>query len=332
MVPLDISKFVSEILNPLYCPAAAQEFLLRLRFSGGKYSDFAEVLQGLPESEENLLKACNQLFESKLKEKITNPSVALSMIGFLPARNFLAASLTGGDKNQLLPGNPEINRRLHYALDGERNGGDFPTDFFLGGIIFDLLVTELVPVNELKMPGGMGDYIDAIWEHSNEVAKTACKMSAQLVPDLGLEKDLVLDGLLHDVGKIGFRILDAQEESNLSNGPQTSENRWKNEHSAFGIAHDALGYLILSKLGFVKETAWVVLYHHQPYLAKRQGESILIRSIMIWLADHLIRYREQHKTKNMGERFSQNWFKIVKNGIPTCTEKDFKNAMSAAGG
>ena len=329
-MPLEISKFVREVLTPLSCPPAAQEFLLRLRFAGGKYSDFAEVLAGSPESERNLLAAANQIFESRLKEKLTNPSVALSMIGFLPARNYLAASLTGGDKQGLLPGRPEVNKLLKYALEGERNGSEFPTDYFLGGLIFDFIVTGLVPEGELTTPGGMGEHIENVWKHSLLVAKTVCRMSKQIIPDMALEKELSLDGLLHDVGKVAYHILYPEEEGKLSNGGLTAECRWSDEHQAYEIAHDALGYLILSRLGFLKDTSWVVLYHHQPFLAKKRGPVVMIRSTLIWLADHLIRYRDHHRVKQPGDQIQRNWFHIVKQGIPTCTEKQFKNAMSAA--
>lgn len=318
---------------PLSCPPAAQEFLLRLRFAGGKYSDFAEVLSGLPDSEANLLRAANQVFEGKLKEKLTNPSVALSMIGFLPSRNFLAASMVGGGAN-LLPGQPEIANWLRYALEGEAQGGEYAPDYFLAGIIFDLLTAELIPVSELAPKGGKkkgsGDFVSNIWDHSVSVTKAACKISKVIAPDFGLEKELVLDCLLHDIGKVGMHLLYPEEEKQLAMRVQTAENRWTGEHEVYGLAHDALGYLMLSRLGFLKDTSWVVLCHHQPFLAKKRGDSVFVRAMLLWLADHLLRYREHHRAKSVGDRLIQNWYQAVKVALPACTEKDFKNALSSA--
>lgn len=325
-MPLDFSKFVKEIVNPLHFPSKEKRLLKQLRFSGGTYSDFANILSEVPEFEKSLLEAANAMFESKLKEPLSVASVALSMIGFIPARNFLTASLLTNSSTKILPNHPDLSKVLRYSLEGESQGGEHSGEYFLAGFVFDLITSVLVPPALATSKGGYS-YLNNIWKHGLSVTKIAIQLSKKIAPEISLERDLILDGMLHDIGKVAYDLLAPELDKTTGKTPPLSETRWLEESKVFSIPHDALGFLMLSRLGFLEDTSWVVLFHHQPFLAENRGSSIYARTMLIWLADHLVRYREHHRSSKMSDRILDNWYQASKSAFGKCASNTFKDSL-----
>jgi hypothetical protein len=334
-VTFNFSKFIQNILVPLSFSAAEVGFMKGLRSAAGKYSDFAKIIETNPEIEKHFLGKLNETLQSRLKEPLTSAAVALSMVGFVPARNFMAASLLKGDLNKLSPGDPNIIKAIPFALEGEAKGGQLATELFIGGLVYDILGSALQGDAEKAL-------LLTLWKHGLQISHISCKLSQTLVPQMTLERSLCLDAVLHDLGKLGYLGLDpiANPPSPSKTAPSKEQKKidhsiladhtWLKELNTYGIPHDALGYFILSRFGFIQDTVWIALYHHQPFLAHRLGPSAHARTMLLWLADHLIRFKEFHQSSKIPDRLIQNWFKVLQPHLGTCPFQKFESAVKTA--
>lgn len=311
----DFSKFVESILVPLNYSASEIEFLKNLRHAAGKYTDFAKILEKNKEIELHFLKAFSDSHQSQLKDPVTSSAVALSMLGFIPSRNFLSASMLKGKNKLIIPGDSSVEKSIRFAMEAESQGGEFATEYFIAGLIFDqiqAILPETWPKNLLEKS----------WKHGVQVSKIALQLLKGLCPTPGLEKDLCLDGLVHDAGKIGL-----YEEGQTPRPPELPDQTCQIEEKEGGLPHSTLSYLILDRIGFLPESSWVVFYHHEPFLAARMGNIIHLRTHLIWLANLLIRYREFHRSNRFPARMIHNWFEVSAPLIKGCTQKKFEETI-----
>ncbi len=316
---------------PIFYSPSEIEFLRQLRFAGGKYTDFAKILQENHEIETNLLSVANSVFAARLKEPVTSAAVALSMIGFLSSRNFLAASMIRRNDKDLIPDDPSVSRTLHYALAGESIygiEGMLSADYFVAGLVFDILVSILTQPTEEGIKIERPLFVDELWKHGLQVANIACQLARGLLPDLNLEKDLCVDGILHDIGKfVIYSDKDAFTLEQIKREKTLPDQMWMREVEEEGMPHDTFGHFILWNLGFLSDSSWVVMYHHQPFLASRLGSTAYMRATLIWLADHISRNREYHHRPRVSERILSNWYEASSPALGRCTEERFKNVL-----
>lgn len=292
-VPLEFSKLVEPLFDSISYSASEIDFLRQLRYAGGLYSDFSKIIEKDKELVGNLLRAANQAAGDRLAEPIASVTVALSAIGFISARNFLARSIVQGHPKDLTPGGAQTSQILKFALRGEAQAEkyDLPAgDLFAAGLAFDILrglsqVSDTIEASLLE-----------IWAHGIQVASVASQLAAKLTPDHGLEKDLALDGIIHDIGKAVLAVRFPEDYAPaLKNNPKYRlEASRLVEENLYGIPHDALGCLYLWKLGFLNETSWMTMYHHQPFLAQRFTKTNRWRTQFLWLSDYLCQYRSLH--------------------------------------
>lgn len=339
-VALELSKVCSEILWPLLLQPSEQEFFRQLRFAAGAYSDFEAIVSKSPEIVSNLLEATNRQFKDRMKEPISSIQVALSTLGFLPARNFLASNLIlggggGARAAGLLPGSPEMAEFLKYSLLSEKaseQGANTAEDRFIGGLVFDALRSRALKRGEdgkWTISKELETYISDVHKHSLTVAKNARKLAEVLVPHQALDKEVTLDGMLHDIGKVmlGVMLPDSHPTWAKAQLGSALECGLKEESSTYGLAHESYGYLVVSHLGFPKETCWITMYHHEPYLASRLGPTARTRATLVWLGDRLARYKEVHKKGQIDDSSVFRWFSACEAGIPGLTEKAFTAAV-----
>jgi len=319
-VSFSFGKFVDFLMGSLPYTATELRFMQRLRYSGGNYKEFAKILSEYPTSELKLIQIVKEKVESKIIEPISSTEIALSMIGFTAARNFLSSSLLQSSRNT-----------LDYALASETEGKNeaLSLDYFVGGFIFDIVSGPILDQADEKHHTQINSLILDIWQHGMSVSKLACQIATTLVPELGLEKDLVLDAIVHDIGKLYYIAEDPAVEVQMQKRSLLAESRWLTEREEFGIGHDTLGHMILKKLGFVPDTAWVCLFHHQPFLAKKAGPTVQTRASILWLADHYLRYVKSHRTTKLPDRIVKNWFLTMGLYLQNTKRQDFTKMLSS---
>src|SRR4051812_9982847 len=113
-------EFVSHILGPLSFSAGEVQFFGQMRSFSGKYTEFAKILDSYPEKKLSFLESANEAMKGKLKDELTSTSAALSMVGYIPSRNFIMASIIHQEMKILNPTSPEVPKALPYALKSEQ--------------------------------------------------------------------------------------------------------------------------------------------------------------------------------------------------------------------
>ena len=332
---MDFSKFVSKYLAPVKFSPSEIEFLRQLRFAGGRYTEFAKIVQQNKEVEENLLTVANTVFAKRLKEPILSAAVALSMIGFLSSRNFLAACMVRRGDKSLTPDNPAVAKTLLYALQGEGIYGlenPVSPDYYVAGVVYDIALSLITENCSSAIRSERISFAQEVWRHGVQVASVACNIARNLLPDNTLDKDLVFDGVLHNIGKLLlYGELPIAELDAFKKNKTLPDTLWLSEADEHGLPHDVLGHFFLWNLGFLSDSSWVVMYHHQPFLASRLGATTHLRATLIWLADHLICNREFHHKPRPSDQLLNNWYEASKGIFGNCTKDEFINALLGVG-
>ncbi len=107
------------------------------------------------------------------------------------------------------------------------------------------------------------------------------------------------------------------------------EDCWEAEIEKYELSHDMMSHLILWTLGFFPDTHWIVLYHHQPFLAERRGSAIHQHATLVWLADQIARYREFHQMPRVGDKMISGWFQVVKPFLPDSSDLKFRAIVNS---
>ena len=326
-------EFVSQVLAPIAFSRDETRFFNELRSFSGQYTDFAKVLEKYPDKKFGFLEATNELLKSRLKEELTSTSAALSMVGYIPSRNFIIASIINKNMKDLSPTSPEIPKTLTYALKGEQLNPKLASHYFIAGLAFDMARISLSRLDPALFPPKLSFYLDDLWKHGVQVSQIACKLAPILAPEEpSLQPGLCVDGILHDIGKIFLFMFGGQEAAELRlTKRDLADTGWLEEEKNFPITHDGLGYLFLSQLSFVQEASWSALYHHQPFLAQRLGRNAHLRATLLWLADHMIRYKDHHKSSKRSDLIVEKWFAANQPAFKKCTFDQFKKAVSELG-
>jgi len=330
-VTLDFRKLVHPLLDRLgYSPAEA-ELLKQLRYAGGMYSEFARILTADAEIAQNILDACNEMFKGRVKEPYRSISAALPALGFVPARNFIAASIILRHPPGLVPNSPLVPAALKFALAAESKidrSSPLAGDYFIAGLLLDAVRVFSVTDTSPEVPREVDRLLSQIWDHQEEVAKTALGLAGKLVQAPGIEKDLCLEALVHDIGKAVQVVGDTAAYLKWQERAPRLLSGLMAEEEELGMPHDALGHLVLWRTGFLRDNSWSVLYHHQPFLAARVGEVPQLRCSLIWLADHLCRYREKYPSGNISDRLQRNWFEASKAALGLEDRRTFARALA----
>lgn len=310
----------------------------QFRFSSGTYADFADILKSQPLLEDTLLNAANEVFESRLGRRIDSLQAAMSMLGYLPTRNFLSALLLGKGRQMSVTPPNETASVIRYALKGEVVEGLSPTlahEHFVGGLVYDALLlcvsNPYAPTKSDSKPE-FERRLNEHWEKGVKTAKFLRKLAQGLTPKLKLEREVTIDGLLYDIGKLSYRFLNESPEPSPSATPRPTkkpltDSAWTSELEAGLLSHDLMGHLILWNFGFLEDTSWVALWHHQPFLARKLGEKPYVRTMLVWLADHFFSYQDFHQTRTISPRMLKNWYEASKPAFPQCTFETFSSTL-----
>ncbi len=319
-----------EVLVELSLTSGETEFLKYLVHSAGRYPDFARLLHENPEVEANLIGVANRAFESRIPEPISSTEIAMSMIGFFPARNYLAASITR-KSNRLTPWDPTLREILHFALNGEEMGGELGSRYFAAGLIYDFVLHALKKTIKKGIVISNPKFVLDIWNHGLQICAISRNLANRLFsPEM--EKEICFHALLHDIGKLVHCFIDEsltleQTDNGVRVVPNFPEQVWRENGKKMGVSHDLTGYLVLDQLGFVPDSSWITLYHHQPFLAARRGETVHLYTTIIWLADQLSKYRELHRSARHSEKMLSGWYRILQPFLDIPEEK-FKLEIS----
>lgn len=325
-----------------------------LSYAAGKYPDFAQVLKNFKETEGTLIDAVNDLLKARGKEPIQSTAVALSMIGFTPARNFLASSIVNKKNRKLTPWDTGVARTLNFAIAGEAAGGNMGLRYFTAGMIFDIIISLYVPPEPDGSIKRIPQYAKDLWKHGIAVSSIANHLAERLIPQIDLERDICIDGLLHDIGKLVAFFLNGEYPMAEGSAPALAETQpgaltadvpasdipsvtkkmlpeaaWMAEVEAGPFPHDVLGHLVLWRLGFLEETSWVTMYHHQPFLAAKKGNVVHMRATLIWLADHLYRFHDYHHVDRFVDETINRYYDVVSKVFKNCKKDEFKRAVNS---
>jgi hypothetical protein len=276
-------RILREILEPVSCDPTEAELLKDFRHSAGVYKDFAKLIEKHPGSRDNLIRVATELKSKEPNTPLVPLSTALSFLGFESARNFLAASIIRKHPQSLLPASSEVTQSLQYAILGEyavEEKSPLRMDYFTAGLVYDFLRVSFPLEQVAKL-------IETSWEEYKLRTEAALRIGKELAFPERFQKDLCLDSMLRDVGRIVLSIAETKES------PAIPEFALRAEKKRHGFAHPSYGYLLLDRLGFVKESADVILYHHQPFLAARLGPSGWKRATVLWLTDQLAHFRQK---------------------------------------
>jgi hypothetical protein len=313
-VRFDFSKFIQSVVVPLSYTSGEIEFLRGIRFAAGKYSEFAGILETNPEMKSQFLSGFNEAYKGRLRETVSSASVALSMLGFIPARNFLSSYLVKNKIEPLILENKALNKVIPYAYLGESIGEKFSADYFVAGLAFDLIGAFFRDEKSQAL-------LSVLWEKGRRVAQVACQLSATFLPALKLERELCIDGLTHAIGNLGFTDpLDMQV-------PNLPSQTFLREVSESGITHDQVGHILLGRLGYLNDTSWVILYQSQPFMAQKLGTVVHVRTLLLWLSRSLIQYREFHDTQKFSDQMVSNWHAATSPILDHCKLDQFKQTI-----
>lgn len=300
-------RITERILGPISCDATEAQLLRGFRNAGGVYTDLASLVESHPHARGNLIRFATEHMADKSEGVSLSVPTALSFLGFETSRNFLAASIVRGHPDSLKPGTQEVIKTLFYALRGENRVGEkspLRLDYFVSGLVFDFLRTTF--------RDAPAQLFESSWEH----AETRTKIALQLAAEWGLPqhalKDLCLDGMLHDVGRIVLTLFDPKYPDLLEEDLLTERKRYSFDHGAYG-------YLLLQRMGITNETAMITLYHHKPFLTSKLENFGEKRATLIWLADTLSRYK-----KSLAAKSSPKPSKTLINQWQVCCQKVFR--------
>ncbi len=323
-MPQMLHQFIRRYLIPTALTAQEKQFLLQFRSLSGSYSDFASILEAYPDKKFTLLQLVNTKFKSQLKETVTSTNQALNFLGFIPSRNIVLYSILNKNIKVSNFSDKEITQLLAYASIKKGIKQDFQQEYFIAGLAFDIAKISIHTSNPSLPEEEIQSLFDEVWSHGLITAKIAFQLQSHFVPTLGLQKAVILDALLHDIGRLFLPFL-KKEPPNLSekSPPTLPGQSLQNEKSQFDYSHDIIGYLFLTHLGFVAESSKIALHHHHPYLAYRFGNLMHTRALILWLADHLHKYRIFHKTTLYHPDIIKSWYKGVHLSFTNFTLEQF---------
>jgi len=116
----------------------------------------------------------------------------------------------------------------------------------------------------LKSQAGTHEFdYNAIWKHSTEV-RLVMQALAKLMRSFErpLPQDIALVALLHDIGFLAYKAINAELTDKLITRINKGEDSDTVAEQLFGITHDKLGAALLSSWGIPKKIVTAVKWHH----------------------------------------------------------------------
>lgn len=239
---------------------------------------------------------------SKREDK-PSTEAAFVLMGMQNSRNFvlaLQASRTArgvtpsfGPDGKLSISPSEV---LRYALLAEsqfKNNKSGESEMaFAAGLLFDYLnltIEAIHPTASKDDQKKIAIFIQAIFDHGLRTAKIANEISGQF-GDFSLKKYLFSTCLLHDVGKAVLAILDPgylslMEQCQKKELPR--ELRHFAEKTKYGVDHAILGSVCCFTFKALRPMEKAILFHHEPYLAKRAGKSGFQLAALVCMATNI---------------------------------------------
>jgi putative nucleotidyltransferase with HDIG domain len=116
--------------------------------------------------------------------------------------------------------------------------------------------------------------IDALQSHCNSVGKTAIEIAKDTHSSRQMRDDIMVAGLLHDLGKLVLASLFPEEYDRvLEAAPDCGPAQLAAEREAFGAAHAEIGAHLLWLWGLPDAVVEAVAFHHDPASAPTPGFS-----------------------------------------------------------
>jgi putative nucleotidyltransferase with HDIG domain len=142
---------------------------------------------------------------------------------------------------------------------------------FLG---FERIKSIAIGMNVVKMfPHRSSFSIKNLWIHCYEVALTASVVSDFVI--MTSPKECFLSGLLHDIGRIIFYIMDHEHFYKIL----TTDDMLDQEMDFFGCSHAEAGGWFAEAAGMPPEIISTTKYHHSPSRAQEYKDSVSIVSL-----------------------------------------------------
>jgi len=204
----------------------------------------------------------------KLLKTVDSPSVSLGEIGEIITKDQALTAKLLKMVNSPIYGFPGRISSVSQAL------------ILLGlnvvkGMLLSISVFEMM---EKTMVG--------LWEHSLCTALTARAIAIK--KDLKDPEEIMVSGLLHDIGKVALKIKFPDEyDKALSISERENRLIRESEESIFNISHAEVGGWLTEKWYFPKNLTEPIAYHHRPMLSKEAP----LRTGVVHVADILVRAR-----------------------------------------
>lgn len=242
----------------------------------------------------------NLMLESRGAKPEEKPPLesAVVLLGMQNTRNLIVAlqlirmvrkTHPEWDKEGKLKLNP--NDVLKYALKTEeilsRKKDEYADLGFAAGVFFDLMY--LIATEHAKDKNKTLGFMENVFAHSLKAAQIAAEI-AKLMPDLAYSKYAFSATLIHDIGKIILAILEPDYISFLENVRKkelTREVRHFAEEKRYGINHAILGGIACHYFQVFKPIEKVVLFHHEPYIARGVKRNIYSLCALVCLASKI---------------------------------------------
>lgn len=140
--------------------------------------------------------------------------------------------------------------------------------------------------------------LDALWSHSLLTSWYSKQLASSHKHDPTFCELCSTAGLLHDIGKVIFLVLFAEEYSQIVQESRRSKRPLIDcEKEAFGVAHPEVGAYLLGLWGLPTPIVEAVLYHHQPNLSTIQEISPLS---FVHIAESLSHFETSHSSNQGG--------------------------------
>lgn len=118
--------------------------------------------------------------------------------------------------------------------------------------------------------------VEALYTHSAMVSVAARRIAATMQVQPAFGDDVLMAGMLHDIGKLAFVANFAAEYNKAWQLAQTEAmNLCDAERDVLGASHAEFGACILSLWGLPDAIVEAVAYHHEPQRCQHQAFSVL---------------------------------------------------------
>ena len=121
----------------------------------------------------------------------------------------------------------------------------------------------LVAICAKQLYAGQGRYTEILWNHSLAVAVAAeevARVTRRVNPDTAF-----LPGLLHDIGRIAFRLADAQSFEAIQERVEAGEGESTAlERECYEFDHAQVGGILTEDWGLTPEQCDAIRWHHEP--------------------------------------------------------------------